>query len=195
MDVQMSVWKDALLADLQNTTAHLNNSMKDNSGGYGSLTTSSRTYSNTQEMMSNNDRSIQSEQFVEMSKSERDSTALYHNQKYIREMELTETMNETTKITQKQNPTNFQRTTNISSFNNNLSELDTLLEDLNSARYADYPDKKDMSSNGPSPIYHKPLSPTSSASSGGIQEVRPTVESLLDELQSAVPPGSSYFKR
>lgn len=83
----------------------------------------------------------------------------------------------------------------------NLSELDTLLEDLSTSKYNSYTDRKvpesprsprsPSNANGPAARYRS-LSPTGSAGSGGgLQDTRPTVESLLDELQSAVPAGRS----
>ncbi|KAG8298848.1 Transforming growth factor beta-1-induced transcript 1 protein [Homalodisca vitripennis] len=54
------------------------------------------------------------------------------------------------------------------SLNNNLSELDTLLQDLSNSRYSE---RRVMDMNG-----------------GGLGVGRPSVDSLLDELNTAVPP-------
>ncbi|XP_033230185.1 paxillin isoform X7 [Belonocnema kinseyi] len=69
------------------------------------------------------------------------------------------------------------------SLNNNLSELDTLLQDLSNARYnAHAQDRDSRASNGSgiSPTLRSPSSLTAS---------RPTVDSLLEELSTAVPNG------
>ncbi|XP_065215331.1 leupaxin isoform X2 [Planococcus citri] len=74
-----------------------------------------------------------------------------------------------------------------SSFNNNLSELDNLLEDLSSSKYAN------RKTSTPVHLYNNELSPIKSngsivsAGGGG----RPSVDSLLDELSTALPNGGS----
>ncbi|XP_076054650.1 paxillin isoform X10 [Oratosquilla oratoria] len=59
----------------------------------------------------------------------------------------------------------------LSSVNNNLSELDTLLQDLNNARYTNY-SKGGGGSDGAGPT------------TNGVIRPRPTVDSLLDELNT-----------
>ncbi|XP_071868869.1 paxillin isoform X1 [Bombus fervidus] len=72
------------------------------------------------------------------------------------------------------------------SLNNNLSELDTLLQDLSNARYnAHYQERENRVSSGgmngdSSPMLRSPSSMSAS---------RPTVDSLLEELSTAVPNG------
>ncbi|GAB6030096.1 hypothetical protein CHUAL_005775 [Chamberlinius hualienensis] len=86
-----------------------------------------------------------------------------------------------------------------SALNSNLSELDSLLEDLNTTKYSAQPERKAQTSPipvpSPSPQHLKSVSPTGSTGSGGYNDNRPTVESLLDELQSAVAPNSPRSKR
>ncbi|XP_054720610.1 paxillin-like [Uloborus diversus] len=71
-------------------------------------------------------------------------------------------------------------------FASNLSELDSLLEDLNSSRYANYPNKKSYESPSYN-IYNNETIPHKLASNGVSEPIRPTVDSLLDELQSSLP--------
>ncbi|XP_033321255.1 paxillin isoform X6 [Megalopta genalis] len=72
------------------------------------------------------------------------------------------------------------------SLNNNLSELDTLLQDLSNAHYnAHYQERENRVSSGgmngdSSPMLRSPSSMSAS---------RPTVDSLLEELSTAVPNG------
>ncbi|XP_076340202.1 leupaxin-like isoform X2 [Tachypleus tridentatus] len=156
----------ALLADLQNTTVHLNHS----GSGYQSSPPPLE------------DNPVYSQPSV----VDRGSP-IYQNQQVIREVTMTTTpIFPECSLSPKQDV----------SLENNLSELDTLLEDLNSARFMTYPGTKgyqyQSTVNGPSnpvptsPRYHN-ISPSGSTSSSGIQDVGPSVESLLDELQNAVP--------
>ncbi|XP_060800471.1 paxillin isoform X2 [Amyelois transitella] len=64
----------------------------------------------------------------------------------------------------------------------NLSELDTLLDDLSNARYGSY-DKNYADRNGAGDGYARTNGATSPASS------RPTVDSLLDQLSADIPNG------
>ena len=66
-----------------------------------------------------------------------------------------------------------------SSFNNNLSELDTLLQDLSNAKYANTGSLEKKKVNGSS----SPVKTTN--------PVRPTVDSLLDELSSPLSNGTT----
>lgn len=68
-----------------------------------------------------------------------------------------------------QNETTTSQSKMSTSLNNNLSELDTLLQDLSNSRYSE---RRDM--NG---------------STLGVSGGRPSVDSLLDELNTAVPNG------
>uniref|UniRef100_A0A1W7RA34 Paxillin n=1 Tax=Hadrurus spadix TaxID=141984 RepID=A0A1W7RA34_9SCOR len=185
----------ALLADLQKTTSNLNTSTTyqspsspDNTNtSYGSLGSPHQFQYNMaySPAAAHTTHSVTTER-CEYGQGEKNSP-IYQNQQVIREITTTTT---SPRSHQPSNP-------NLSS---NLSELDTLLEDLNSARFMNYADKKapQMVANGPSTIPHyndretsKPTSPTTSNSYIS-QDGRPTVESLLDELQSAVPKNSSY---
>jgi paxillin len=81
---------------------------------------------------------------------------------------------------------NEQRSGAKPDFASNLSELDSLLEDLNSARYANYPAKKGYQTPSYN-IYNNETSPSKLPTNGTPEPVRPTVDSLLDELQSGLP--------
>ncbi|KAK0174712.1 hypothetical protein PV327_010449 [Microctonus hyperodae] len=77
----------------------------------------------------------------------------------------------------------YQSSGKMPSLNNNLSELDTLLQDLSNARYnTHFQERESRLSNGGaiSPMMRSPSSLSAS---------RPTVDSLLDELSTAVPNG------
>ncbi|KAK0085576.1 hypothetical protein PV325_004848 [Microctonus aethiopoides] len=77
----------------------------------------------------------------------------------------------------------YQSSGKMPSLNNNLSELDTLLQDLSNARYnTHFQERETRLSNGGaiSPMMRSPSSLSAS---------RPTVDSLLDELSTAVPNG------
>ncbi|XP_058794054.1 leupaxin isoform X2 [Phymastichus coffea] len=70
------------------------------------------------------------------------------------------------------------------SLNNNLSELDTLLQDLSNARYNSHVADRDIrTTNGGT---SSPMMRSTSSLSGG---ARPTVDSLLEELSSGMPNG------
>lgn len=72
-------------------------------------------------------------------------------------------------------------------FASNLSELDSLLEDLNSARYANYGNKRGYQSPGYNGIQNETSPVRTTATNGLTESPRPTVDSLLDELQSGLP--------
>ncbi|XP_022235452.1 uncharacterized protein LOC111083308 [Limulus polyphemus] len=77
--------------------------------------------------------------------------------------------------------------------NEHLSELDSLLEDLNSARLTSSPDNKASTVNGITPSSTDASTPRYGcirAATKPPEEDRPTVESLLDDLQSVVTPTS-----
>nr|CAD7399036.1 unnamed protein product [Timema cristinae] len=85
----------------------------------------------------------------------------------------------------------------MASLNNNLSELDTLLQDLSNARYAGYTERRgetyySMESKGTNVNYSNGT-PTGTLSgrppSSQESRIRPSVDSLLDELNTAVPNG------
>ncbi|XP_067135229.1 leupaxin-like isoform X1 [Centruroides vittatus] len=194
----------ALLADLQKTTSHLNTSptykspSSPDNASYGSLG-SPRSPHHFQYNMAYSPAAHATAHSAtdrhEYCQGEKNSP-IYQNQQVIKEVTTTTTIanNTTTPNSRTHQPCN----PNLSS---NLSELDTLLEDLNSARFMNYADKKaqnQIHSNGPStiPQYNERESPQkpSTANSYSMQDGRPSVESLLDELQSAVPKHSSYGK-
>lgn len=94
----------------------------------------------------------------------------YQNQSMVNEMATTKSYSSTTKT---------------SALNNNLSELDTLLQDLSNARYSGGTTTTTMervsdSANGTEPV----LKTTRTVS-----HARPSVDSLLDELNTVVPNG------
>ncbi|XP_021926820.1 paxillin-like isoform X1 [Zootermopsis nevadensis] len=165
---------DALLADLQNTISPTNGLTSPGSGsgsGYGSLNgTRGRDpvgyggdYGTT--------RSVTSERY-ETRHSQGPVSPTYQNQRVIQETVTT------TKTAYPQSPPG-----KMASLNNNLSELDTLLQDLSNAHYAGYVERRDVSLvNG---------SPTAAMVTKSSHEsrVRPSVDSLLDELNTAVPNG------
>ncbi|XP_023235836.1 paxillin-like [Centruroides sculpturatus] len=192
----------ALLADLQKTTSHLNTSptykspSSPDNASYGSLG-SPRSPHQFQYNMAYSPAAHATAHSAtdrhEYCQGEKNSP-IYQNQQVIKEVTTTTTIanNTTAPNSRTHQPCN----PNLSS---NLSELDTLLEDLNSARFMNYADKKaqnQIHSNGPStiPQYNERESPQkpSTANSYSMQDGRPSVESLLDELQSAVPKHSSY---
>lgn len=70
----------------------------------------------------------------------------------------------------------------------NLSELDTLLQDLSSARYGSNLGKNTVSNHHQH--HHQPLPVSQNVLNDSIQ--RPSVDSLLDELSSAQNTGPIY---
>ncbi|XP_057332019.1 leupaxin-like isoform X1 [Microplitis mediator] len=153
----------ALLADLQNTVSsdgnhHLNNKT---TPGYGSLN-GSRTHS------SNNYRSYDNRTSPLPPQS-----PTYQNREVIEETVKTSVP--------------YQPSGKMPSLNNNLSELDTLLQDLSNARYNSHSIERDtrssagaLSNGAISPMMRSPSSLSAS---------RPTVDALLEELNTAVPNG------
>ncbi|XP_043481971.1 leupaxin isoform X2 [Leptopilina heterotoma] len=74
------------------------------------------------------------------------------------------------------------------SLNNNLSELDTLLQDLSNARYNTHTQDRDSrASNGVT------ISPTLHSPGNTLSTSRPTVDSLLEELNTSVIPNGEYY--
>ncbi|KAG7204070.1 hypothetical protein KM043_001922 [Ampulex compressa] len=158
---------DALLADLQNTVSSEGNHVGGNATpGYGSLngarshgTQGYRAYDNRTSPLPAQSPTYQNREAIE------------------------ETIAKTTSGSYPQSGSSGK----MPSLNNNLSELDTLLQDLSNARYnAHYQDRDNRVSTGgmngdaTSPMLRSP----SSAS-----VARPTVDSLLEELSTAVPNG------
>ncbi|XP_011874725.1 PREDICTED: paxillin isoform X5 [Vollenhovia emeryi] len=158
----------ALLADLQNTVSSEGNHVGAGNAtpGYGSLngarihaTTGYRSYDNRTSPLPPQSPTYQNREAIE------------------------ETMGKTGGASYTQASTGSK----MPSLNNNLSELDTLLQDLSNARYnAHYQERDNRASttgvNGgaTSPMLRSPSSMSAS---------RPTVDSLLEELSTAVPNG------
>ncbi|XP_018357874.1 PREDICTED: leupaxin isoform X1 [Trachymyrmex cornetzi] len=158
----------ALLADLQNTVSSEGNHVGGGNAtpGYGSLngarvhtTTAYRSYDNRTSPLPSQSPTYQNREAIE------------------------ETMGKTGSTSYTQASTGSK----MPSLNNNLSELDTLLQDLSNARYnAHYQERDSRASatgvNGgaTSPMLRSPSSMSAS---------RPTVDSLLEELSTAVPNG------
>ncbi|KAI4472347.1 hypothetical protein M0802_016915 [Mischocyttarus mexicanus] len=97
---------------------------------------------------------------------------------------IEETITKSSSTTYTQNPSTGGK---MPSLNNNLSELDTLLQDLSNARYnSQYHDRDSHVSTGgvnggtTSPMLRSPSS---------MSAPRPTVDALLEELNTAVPNG------
>ncbi|XP_066303993.1 paxillin-like isoform X3 [Branchiostoma lanceolatum] len=95
-------------------------------------------------------------------------------------------------------PKPYQPKTMSSSLNNNLSELDSLLADLNAAQGSgdlnSAAGSLHVSTSPPhgSPANNKKIPPPVKAKpKKGISDIRPDVDSLLDELQNAVPTGAN----
>ncbi|XP_043491086.1 leupaxin isoform X2 [Polistes fuscatus] len=158
----------ALLADLQNTVSSEGNHVSNNATpGYGSLN-GARTHN------TNAYRSYESRTSPLPSQS-----PTYQNREAIEE-----TITKSSSTTYTQNPNTGGK---MPSLNNNLSELDTLLQDLSNARYnSHYHDRDSHVSTGgvnggtTSPMLRSPSS---------MSAPRPTVDALLEELNTAVPNG------
>lgn len=195
---------DALLADLHNTTVHMKNGSGGRSvphsptppapayQGYGSLNSPRQQAKNAAHrpqsppQLENNmpTGSYSTHQTVTERYEYRRSgstSPIYQNQHVVRET-----------TTSSNHPRN-QPYNHPSNFTNNLSELDTLLEDLNAARYTPVNKDRRSGSGAASPAMNGPgYSPISR--DGGRTSPRspatghPTIETLLDELQNSVPP-------
>ncbi|XP_023707259.1 paxillin isoform X8 [Cryptotermes secundus] len=164
---------DALLADLQNTISPGSGLTSPGSGsgsGYGSLNGTRGRETSGHGGDYGTTRSITTERY-ETHHSQGTVSPTYQNQRMIQETVTT------TKTAYPQSPPG-----KMISLNNNLSELDTLLQDLSNAHYAGYVEKKDMG------LVNGSLTPGTRAS-GHESRVRPSVDSLLDELNTAVPNG------
>ncbi|XP_067140389.1 paxillin-like isoform X2 [Centruroides vittatus] len=150
---------DALLADLQSTTAHLNSTPS-----YKTIAPTSNYHGSSSPRFQ--PRSVSRSPII--------------NRKVI--TEKYEYKPRESPIYQNQDFYLHDKPKDQSNLNANLSELDSLLEELNSARYGSYPTRKVP----PSPVLpHRTISPTLQRQS--LQEHNSSVESLLDDLQSAVP--------
>ncbi|KAH0560319.1 leupaxin-like isoform X2 [Cotesia glomerata] len=152
---------NALLADLQNTVSpdgnhHLNNK---STPGYGSLNGSRTHPQNIYRSYDNRTSPLPPQ------------SPTYQNREIIEEVKTSGS---------------YQPSGKMPSLNNNLSELDTLLQDLSNARYNSYSIERDSRSstgalnNETSPMMRSPSSLSTS---------RPTVDALLEELNTAVPNG------
>lgn len=180
---------DALLADLQQTTANLNNS-------------SSPMYSNVQRPLPVNDRSssctVTTERY-DYKPSFDKTSPIYQNEYIVREVK---TRTETSSPSMGRGPTQVSPPPpRRSPIGHNLSELDNLLEDLNTAKFPASPPtsrRKVVTTQSVSPVgngIERSLSPTSPTSpvryrppsSPRSYEMEPAMENLLDDLQSAVP--------
>nr|XP_012231000.1 PREDICTED: paxillin isoform X5 [Linepithema humile] len=157
----------ALLADLQNTVSTEGNHVGGNATpGYGSLngarthvTTGYRSYDNRTSPLPPQSPTYQNREAIE------------------------ETIGKTGSASYTQSITGSK----MPSLNNNLSELDTLLQDLSNARYNAHYQERDsrvstagINGGATSPMLRSPSSLSAS---------RPTVDSLLEELSTAVPNG------
>ncbi|XP_076344455.1 leupaxin-like isoform X2 [Tachypleus tridentatus] len=163
MNIRIYSFVDALLADLQNTRTNLNHS----STGHQSSSTMIEDYP-LHSQSSNADG--QKAYYTEKS-------PIYQNQQMIQEITMA------TPVSQHQQFSPKLETT----LESNLTELDTLLEDLNTARFMTYPEMKD-SYNQPtvndscsfspaSPKYHTVSSPVNT-----IQDV-----STIQDVECSVP--------
>lgn len=147
----------ALLADLQSTTAHLNSTpsyktIAPTTNYYGSSSPRFQPRSVSRSPLSN--RKIITEKYEYKPRE----SPIYQNQDFYMQ----------------------DKSRDQSNLTANLSELDSLLEELNSARYGSYPRRKVP----PSPP-NRTASPSLQRQS--LQEHNSSVESLLDDLQNAVP--------
>ncbi|XP_063228227.1 paxillin-like isoform X4 [Bacillus rossius redtenbacheri] len=153
---------DALLADLQNTVSPGAAPGAGAAPGYGSLNGSRA-------------REVVVERYdvpPPAAPSSSSCSPTYQNQRVIHETVTT------TKTTYPQSP---PASSKMPSLNSNLFELDTLLQDLSNARYSGFSEHRDSGvSNGT--LGGRP--PSSQET-----RVRPSVDSLLDELNTAVPNG------
>ncbi|GLV32740.1 Paxillin [Carabus blaptoides fortunei] len=168
---------DALLADLQNTVSptHSGSSVGGATAGYGSLNGVRHRASPTQQAQYAQTRDVHS--------------PTYQNQKIVQE-----TISKSTSYPVHggygsgyipQSPTE-----KYTSLNNNLSELDTLLQDLSNARYANTMERKEATSvNGTtSPNYA-----TARSASANSTLNRPSVDSLLAELNTDATNGEMIY--
>ncbi|XP_034948993.1 leupaxin-like isoform X1 [Chelonus insularis] len=153
----------ALLADLQNTVAsegshHVSNNT---TPGYGSLNGSRTHSSNYYRTYDNRTSPLPSQ------------SPTYQNREVIEETVKTSVP--------------FPSSGKMPSLNNNLSELDTLLQDLSNARYNSNFIERDtrISSSG---VNNGAISPMMRSPSS-LSASRPTVDALLEELSTAVPNG------
>ncbi|KAG1678711.1 Paxillin [Nymphon striatum] len=163
----------ALLADLQNTTQQLNKGESPKQDPPENPDFDSTVELDPDMSSSYSTRSVTTERY-EYSKDSQDSQPIYQNQRMIKEV----------KSTSSQNPYPELQSQNSSNFSNNLSELDSLLEDLNSARYASQ--AKPVTVNGTSSFQSTETSQVRHVSPQRTPN-RPAVESLLDELQDVIP--------
>ncbi|XP_044015213.1 paxillin isoform X2 [Aphidius gifuensis] len=154
-------WEDhinALLADLQNTVSPENNHHVTNNPtpGYGSLNGARNHGSNVYRSYENHTSPLPPQ------------SPTYQNREVIEE-------------SVKLNSLPYQSSGKMPSLNNNLSELDTLLQDLSNARYnSQFQDRSGDLRGSTSPTMR---------SASSLSTSRPTVDYLLEELSTAVPNG------
>ncbi|EEB16790.1 Paxillin, putative [Pediculus humanus corporis] len=155
-----TIFGDALLADLQNTISPSCTPIRDigsSTSGYGSLNGPRKDIGNDVGTMVNQ---IYTEKTTSVQKTHSPPT---HQQQNVG-------------LGSPKSPVSPKSN---SSFNNNLSELDTLLQDLSNAKYANTGSLEKKKVNGSS----SPVKTTN--------PVRPTVDSLLDELSSPLSNGTT----
>ncbi|XP_066997875.1 leupaxin isoform X2 [Anabrus simplex] len=156
---------DALLADLQNTISPVPAA---GTSGYGSLNGSRARDPPPQQTSDYGtaSRTVITERYETQTQPPVNPT--YQNQRVIQETVTT------SKMSYPQSPP----AKNVS-LNSNLSELDTLLQDLSNAHYAGYVERRDVN------LMNGSVRPPSCQET----RVRPSVDSLLDELNAPVPNG------
>ncbi|XP_043282015.1 paxillin isoform X3 [Venturia canescens] len=161
----------ALLADLQNTVSSGPNHVSNNATpGYGSLNGARNNHP------SNVYRSYESRTSPLPPQS-----PTYQNREVIEET-ITKSTNSSGGQYHSQNPGGGK----IPSLNNNLSELDTLLQDLSNARYNSHFQEREVLGSSQSGLNGDAVSPMRRSPSS-LSASRPTVDSLLEELSTAVP--------
>ncbi|XP_012263726.1 paxillin-like isoform X3 [Athalia rosae] len=156
----------ALLADLQNTVSPEGNHAGNNATpGYGSLN-GARSHTGVYRGYDNQTSPLPPQ------------SPTYQNREAIEE-----SMSRTNSAPYSQNAQGGK----MPSLNNNLSELDTLLQDLSNAHYNTHLQERDsigstgkLNGGANSPMLRSPSS---------LSTTRPTVDSLLEELSTAVPAG------
>ncbi|XP_066586832.1 leupaxin-like isoform X2 [Prorops nasuta] len=162
----------ALLADLQNTVSPEGVHGSSNvTSGYGSLN-GARTHGPTAYRSYDNRGSPLTSQ-----------SPTYQNREAIEE-----TMTKTGSGPYAQSGSSGK----MPSLNNNLSELDTLLQDLSNARYNSQVPERDSGHLSSGPVNGSCQISPMMRSSSSLSASRPTVDSLLEELSTAVPNGDYH---
>ncbi|CAB0035868.1 unnamed protein product [Trichogramma brassicae] len=186
----------ALLADLQNTVS-TDSSLLNNSGstpGYGSIngTRQQHQHQQREQQHLHNNASPSSYKTYENCATPppmSSQSPTYQNREAIEEARIS-VNNVAGHGRHYPHPSGAASTSTGSSskmpsLNNNLTELDTLLQDLSNARYNSYPQERDVRDGVTNGVRRSPmLRSTSSLSPSG-----PTVDSLLEELATGMPNG------